>query len=165
MELKPFQQSVLDIFDKYLDELRAQLAKADKISKANESQPDLDLKIPVPDFPKIAWDQLRERDLLPKFRRQVPYSGRKDGIGNDVPNICLKIPTGGGKTLLAAHAVSHIMGRYLQRNFGLRATSTLNTSESCWRLSPNTIEQRTGSRPGLWNWSGKRAKPLNATLC
>ncbi len=35
MELKEYQQTVLDMLDLYLDELRTQLAKADKIQKAN----------------------------------------------------------------------------------------------------------------------------------
>jgi type III restriction enzyme len=118
MELKDFQQKALDTLNAYLDELRAQEAKAEKIRKANEAQDDPDLKLPMPDFPGMAWEQLHKQNLLPQFRWHIPYSGRKDGMGNDVPNVCLKIPTGGGKTLLAAHAVSHIMGRYLRRNNG-----------------------------------------------
>ncbi len=118
MELKDFQQSVLDTLDTYLDELRAQLSKAEKIRKANEGETDPDLIRPVPDFPKLAWSRMKEQGYLPTFRDRVPYSERKDGMTNDVPNVCLKIPTGGGKTLLAAYAVSHIMGRYLQRNYG-----------------------------------------------
>lgn len=118
MELKDFQQKVLDTLDAYLDGLRAQEAKAEKIRKANESQSDPDLKLPMPDFPRMAWEQMQKADLLPQFRWHIQYSGRKDGMENDVPNVCLKIPTGGGKTLLAANAVSHIMGRYLRRNHG-----------------------------------------------
>jgi type III restriction enzyme len=118
MELKEFQQTVLDTLDLYLDELRTQLMKADKIQEANKEETDPDLFRPVPDFPRNTWERLKIQDRLPAFRGNIPYSGRKDGIGNDVPNVCLKIPTGGGKTLLAANAVSRIMGRYLQRNYG-----------------------------------------------
>jgi len=118
MELKEYQQTVLDTLDAYLDELRTQFAKTEKVRKANEGETDPDLIRPVPDFPGMAWEQMRGLDRLPKSRTQLLYSGRKDGMGNHVPNACLKIPTGGGKTLLASYAVSHIMGRYLQRNFG-----------------------------------------------
>jgi len=118
MELKEYQQSVLDSVDLYLDELRAQLSKAEKIRKANEGETDPDLIRPVPDFPKLGWERLREQGRLPRFRTAIPFSGRKDGMGNDVPNVCLKIPTAGGKTLLAVSALSHIMGRYIQRNLG-----------------------------------------------
>jgi type III restriction enzyme len=118
MELKDFQEKALDCLDKYLDELRVHEAKAEKIRKANESEIDPDLKRPMPDFPRLAWEQMQKQNLLPEFRWHIQYSGRKDGMENDVPNVCLKIPTGGGKTLLAAHAVSHIMGRYLRQNHG-----------------------------------------------
>jgi len=118
MELKDYQQSVLDTFDAYLGELRTQLAKSEKVRKANEGETDPDLIRSIPDFPKLAWERMKEQGRLPKFRAAIPYSGREDGMGNVVPNACLKIPTGGGKTLLAAYAVSYIMGRYLQRNFG-----------------------------------------------
>jgi type III restriction enzyme len=118
MELKDFQEKALDCLDKYLDELRVHESKAEKIRKANESETDPDLKRPMPDFPRLAWEQMQKANLLPEFRWHIQYSGRKDGMDNDVPNVCLKIPTGGGKTLLAAHAVSHIMGRYLRQNHG-----------------------------------------------
>jgi type III restriction enzyme len=118
MELKDFQQTVLDTLDLYLDELRTQLTKADKIRKANEAETDPDLKRSIPPFSNVAWDKLKTQNLLPTFRSSFPYSPRLDGMDNDVPNICLKIPTGGGKTLLAAYAVSRIMGKLLQRNYG-----------------------------------------------
>jgi type III restriction enzyme len=118
MELKDFQQSVLDKLDAYLNELRAQQAKADKIRKANEGETDRELMRPIPDFSQLAWERMKEQGVLPAFREGTPYSGRKDGMNNDVPNVCLKIPTGGGKTLLAAHSASHIMSRYLRQNYG-----------------------------------------------
>lgn len=118
MQLKDFQQSVLDTLDLYLDELRTQLTKAEKIRKANESETDPDLKRPIPPFSGLAWEKLKNQKLLPAFRDSFPYSTRTDGMDNDVPNLCLKIPTGGGKTLLAAYSVSRIMGKFLQRNYG-----------------------------------------------
>ncbi len=118
MELKDFQQGVLDTLDVYLGELRVNLAKAAKVRKANEGETDADLMRPVPDFPRLAWEHIQSQGRLPRSRASVSHSARKDGAGNDVPNICLKIPTGGGKTLLAAYAVSHIMGKFLQRNHG-----------------------------------------------
>src|SRR5271169_1475516 len=115
MELKQYQQTVLETLDVYLDELRTQLSKAAKVRKLLKD----DFEPEMVDFPQLAWKHLKDQGRLPKFRASVPHSGRKDGMGNDVPNICLKIPTGGGKTVLAANAVSRIMGRYLQRNYGL----------------------------------------------
>lgn len=48
---------------------------------------------------------------LPALRASVPFSPRRDGVGRPVPSICLKVPTGGGKTL-AASAVSRILDRW-----------------------------------------------------
>ena len=39
-------------------------------------------------------------------------------MGRPVPSVTFKIPTGGGKTLLAAQAVSRIMSKWLQANHG-----------------------------------------------
>jgi type III restriction enzyme len=119
MELKEFQQSVLDTLDAHLSELRTQWSKVEKVLKFNEGETDPESRLPMPNFPKLAWEKLKAQDRLPKFRADVPYSDRQDGMGNEVPNACLKIPTGGGKTLIASYAVSRIMGRYLQRNHGV----------------------------------------------
>jgi hypothetical protein len=43
---------------------------------------------------------------------------RKDGCDRPVPNVTLKVTTGGGKTYLAAQSISRIMGAYLTRNTG-----------------------------------------------
>jgi len=118
MELKEYQQNVLDTLGAYLNELLTQQSKAEKIRKANEGVTDPDLVREIPDFPARAWVQMKAHGLLPAARASKPYSGRKDGLGTDVPNVCLKVPTGGGKTLLAAAGVSEIQGRYLKRNTG-----------------------------------------------
>ena len=116
MELKPYQQDVLDSFDLYLEQLVTFRAKAEKTRALALENPEVD--VPIPDFPKLAWDSLRNKGVLPLSRRSYPYVSRKDGIGNDVPSVCLKIPTGGGKTLLGAYSVSRIMGNYLKSNRG-----------------------------------------------
>jgi type III restriction enzyme len=118
MELKVYQQESLDKFDLYLEELVKFQVTAQKIAEANTRETDPDLIRPLPDFPKKAWDAMRNRGVLPPSHRSYPYVSRKDGTGNDVPSLCLKIPTGGGKTLLGAYSVSRIMGNYLKSNRG-----------------------------------------------
>jgi type III restriction enzyme len=118
MELKPYQEKTLETFDLYLEELVSFRAKAEKVAKANTSETDPDLMREIPNFPKQAWDALRNRHALPVTRRSHQYVSRKDGIGNNLPSVCLKIPTGGGKTLLGAYSVSRIMGNYLKSNRG-----------------------------------------------
>src|SRR5438552_3641239 len=47
------------------------------------------------------------------------YLKKKDGLKRPLPVFCLKIATGGGKTLLAVKTIDHIQNIYLQRQTGL----------------------------------------------
>ena len=111
-----YQTRVLDLIDAYIDVLKAEKEKADKIAQLADSHKDLDLTIP--DFAEDAWKSMRADGKLPASRADVPYSPRNDGCGNPVPNTVLKVPTGGGKTWLAVGGLSRIFGRYLARNTG-----------------------------------------------
>lgn len=116
MELKDFQQNVLDVIDEYLGELVAARKKTVEVSKLSRERPELD--IPVRDFTKQAWRALATKGKLPKSRDLAPFSSRMDGADRSVPSVTLKVPTGGGKTLLAAHSVSRVMSAWLQANHG-----------------------------------------------
>ncbi len=116
MELKDFQQSVLDTLDRYLDELAAQHENYVKIEKLKQENPGVE--IPLPDFTESTWVKLLSAGFLPAARADIAFSPRKDGVHRPVPAVSLKIPTGGGKTLLAANAVSRIMGKWVRRNSG-----------------------------------------------
>lgn len=116
MRTLDYQVRVLDAVDTYLDTLKPEQAKAEKVAALAAENPDLGLA--PSDFPKAAWDTLYAAGRLPPSRANVPFSPRYDGIGRPVPNVTLKVPTGGGKTWLAVNAVSRIMGRYLGRNTG-----------------------------------------------
>jgi type III restriction enzyme len=111
-----YQDKVLSTLGEYLDALTAKKAEADEISKIAKDKPHL--KFMVPDFTKEAWDALKIDGRLPASRAAIPFSPRADGVGRPVPNIVLKVPTGGGKTFLAVNAVSRVLGRYLARNTG-----------------------------------------------
>ena len=52
MELKDYQQTVLKTLDEYLDKLKIQQTKAQKIQQANALETDPDLIRPVQDYPK-----------------------------------------------------------------------------------------------------------------
>ncbi len=117
MELKDFQQNVLDSLDAYLGELVGARENAEKVANLSRENPELN--IPIPDFTEQAWDELAKKRKLPDSRKQVPFSKRGDGAGRSVPSVTLKIPTGGGKTLLAAHSISRVMGAWLRANHGL----------------------------------------------
>lgn len=70
----------------------------------------------VPDFPAKAWERLAAEKGVPGGRA---YSPRQSGHGQPVPNVTLKVPTGGGKTYLACAALSRIFGRYIGANTGM----------------------------------------------
>ncbi len=48
-----------------------------------------------------------------------PYHARKNGIDQPLPAFCLKIPTGGGKTLLATRTIDLVNAHFLHRRRGL----------------------------------------------
>lgn len=111
-----YQTRVLETLDVYLDALKEQKDKADQVTAVAAENPDLG--IALPDYAKAAWEMLAEAGRLPPSRAAIPFSWRVDGCGRTVPNVTLKVPTGGGKTFLAVNAVSRIMGRYLGQNTG-----------------------------------------------
>ena len=98
MELKEYQRKALDQTKLYLELLSEWRKKAEQNSE---------LEI---DFPAKAWD---------KAEIGRTYRSRKNGLGEPLPNFCLKVPTGGGKTLLAVKALDLINTMYLRRRAGL----------------------------------------------
>ncbi len=98
MELKEYQQKALEQVKRYLELLSQWRKKAEAIPEAEI------------DFPVKAWE---------KADISRAYHPRKNGIGEHLPNFCLKIPTGGGKTLLAVKTVDLINHVYLKKRTGL----------------------------------------------
>lgn len=107
-----YQERALTALEGYLDALKPEKAKADQVAKLIADNPDLGLELPH--FPAKAWESI----MHPASRAHVPYSPRTSGDGQPVPNVTLKVPTGGGKTYLACASLSRIFGQYLQTNTG-----------------------------------------------
>jgi type III restriction enzyme len=118
--LKTFQADVLAALGRYVDELKKHAAQAHAARKALCAMEGMeDLAREAGDFPKKTWAALKTGGLLPPAFAEQPHSSRFDGAGRPIPNVCLKVPTGGGKTLLAASAVARVFSAYLNRHAGL----------------------------------------------
>lgn len=111
-----YQNRVLETVDAYVRLLKNKRGEADEIAALAASKPHLNL--PIPDFTQEAWQALKAEARLPASRGAIPFSARRDGCDKPVPNVVLKVPTGGGKTWMAVSTVSRIMGAYLNRNTG-----------------------------------------------
>ena len=117
MELKEFQERTLDRLSSYLHELKQQKKVAVQTRKANLEAGGGNLN---PDYCSATWEVLKNKNLLPKMGHDfAPYISRQDGLDRHIPNVCLQVPTGGGKTLLGAHALGRINREYCGRTTGL----------------------------------------------
>jgi type III restriction enzyme len=122
VELKDFQRRVLQSLQLWIDELNRQRATQEAASQALRAMEGMeDTLRSLADFPAKAWESLRKAGALPApLKGQSPtYQSRWDGADRAIPNVCLKVPTGGGKTLLAAAAVGQVMQSYLRRHTGM----------------------------------------------
>lgn len=109
-----YQARALAALDDYLERLGEERAKADQVAAVIAANPGLD--IALPDFPAKAWERMASDKGVPGGRA---FSPRASGDGQPVPNVTLKVPTGGGKTYLACAALSRIFGRYVSANAGM----------------------------------------------
>ena len=138
MELKDYQEGVLERLSVYLNVLKDKKENALILSQSRKER-GLSVNWEKRDFnyPKNAWEELNERKILPLISRKVidkeeaffippsqklvpaSYKRRLSGMGRPVPNICFKVPTGGGKTLLGSSGIARINTDFFERNTGL----------------------------------------------
>lgn len=121
MELKEYQQGVLLKIDRYLQVLAEKREDAEAFVEFQKSR---GKKVDLADYCREAWDHLNNDRMLPSLRDQqntahvAPYLSRHDGLQRSIPNICLKVPTGGGKTLLAVCTLERIHADYVKSQTG-----------------------------------------------
>ncbi len=153
VELKRFQTEAVDALSRYLDELLRRRAVSEQAVQALQAMEGLDEeRRAMGDFPRKAWDALRSAGALPARYAQRPHSSRWDGAGRPIPNLCLKVPTGGGKTLLAAAGIARVTGHYLRRHAGLVLWIVPN--EAIYRQTLKALRDRDHPYRQLLNVAG-----------
>ncbi len=98
MKLKEYQESALKEVKGFLEQLAVWRVKARQEGEW------------LFDFAEKAWE---------KAEVGRTYLKKKDGLGRPLPVFCLKIPTGGGKTLLAVKTIDLVQNIHLKRQTGL----------------------------------------------
>ena len=101
MILKEFQKRALEQVRGFVEQLSEQREKAQEIQK---QFPGTEI-----DWAEQAWKKSSTR----------PYVPRRNGLDEPLPAFCLKIPTGGGKTLLATKVIDLVNTHYRRRQTGL----------------------------------------------
>lgn len=153
IELKPFQEQALLALDAYLDELRPQHEQVERAQSALRVMEGMEDTIrTMADYPGKTWDALRRQGRLPVAFASQPHSSRFDGAGRAIPNVCLKVPTGGGKTLLAAAGVARVFSRWFQRHTGLVLWVVPN--EAIYRQTLKTLSDRDHPYRQMLNVAG-----------
>ncbi len=112
MQLKSYQQTALEQLGRWLDALKQARTELQKRLKALEDA-GIDTSQENRDFPAVAWRTLKKQNVLPGIPQDgniaIPeYITRTATSGDPIPHVCLKIPTGGGKTLLGVAALERI---------------------------------------------------------
>ncbi|MDW3137924.1 DEAD/DEAH box helicase [Vibrio sp. 1288] len=161
MELKDYQVKVLERLDTYLSTLSSSKEEAEEyfefqVSRGKEAKLD--------NYCAKAWDELNTQRKLPELRdrsnnRQVaPYINRYDGMDRGIPNVCYRVPTGGGKTLLAAASLERIQTDYFkeQTGFVLWVVPSDSIYKQTWKSLANRehpyrqmLERASGGRVKL----------------
>ena len=108
MDLKRYQAETLDILRRFFEEARI-------------------------GGPKNAYESLTQEPE--QAGRLGPYGGSYRALKGlpGIPYVCLRLPTGGGKTILAAHAVSIARDAWIEKDWPM----------ALWLVPTNTIRRQT----------------------
>ncbi len=112
MQLKNYQQDTLEKLDRWLDAIKAARLKSERATAALLKE-EIDLPQDLKNYPRTAWQDLKKQGLLPRIKKdgdkETPdHISRTATSGAPIPHVCLKVPTGGGKTLLGVVALERI---------------------------------------------------------
>ncbi len=112
MRLKTYQEKALEQLSGFLAELRDFQTRTEKAVAALAAA---GITQNLPDPMEDAWDSARKKGFNASLRHWVPM---KSAAGFAIPHVCIKLPTGGGKTFVAAHAVDRLLTEHFSRQAG-----------------------------------------------
>jgi type III restriction enzyme len=121
MQLKDYQQAALDDFRYYLSTLAEARDTAEQVAAFLRST---GRAADTEDWCRKAWEHLGTEQRLPLVKDVhgqtvvPPCISRRDGLNQPIPNVCLKLPTGGGKTLVACGALELLHTQFFKRQTG-----------------------------------------------
>ncbi len=115
MDLKKYQKEVIGEMQAYLTEVAAGQAKGNQ---------------------HAAWDAWK------KLRVPGKYTERDNGLGKAFPHFCLKVPTGGGKTLLATQALGLIFSTILKDRNGCGLVLWVVPSDQIYKDTLRALRDR-----------------------
>ena len=119
MELKNYQKRAIAEVGIFLDLLAAEQAKGNK-------HPSLD-----------AWREAKKQFLI-----RGQYHERENGLGADVPTFCIKVPTGGGKTLLATQFLGAVYQTLLKSRNGAGLVLWIVPSDQIYKDTLKALRDR-----------------------
>ena len=131
MELKEYQSRALEAFTRWREALE-QARQASVTGVEALEQAGVDVPAEVRNYPKAAWQALTKSGGV--AMSAGAHVNRTAAAGYSIPHGCFKVPTGGGKTLLAAAALER-----LNRQTGL----------TLWITPTRAIYQQT--KDALWS--------------
>lgn len=153
MRLKDYQERALQHFSAYLGILRE---LEDRAEKARTALAAAGIQQALPDVFNDAWDLARNKGVNASLRQWVPM---RSSAGYGIPHVCIKLPTGGGKTFVAAHAVDRLLTERLRRQTGFVLWVT--PSDAIYQQTLRQLRDRESPfRQVLERASGGRVKLL-----
>lgn len=119
MQLKRYQERVIRETRIFLDALASHQAAGNRHASLD------------------AWD-----DAARQFHLPVRYQPRRNGLNKDLPTFCVRVPTGGGKTLLATQIIGLIYKTILKSRNGAGLVLWVVPSDQIYRDTLKRLRDR-----------------------
>lgn len=119
MELKNYQKRAISEARTFLELLAAEKSKENRHASAD------------------AWEETKRKFSLPGIYRE-----HRNGLGKDVPTFCVKVPTGGGKTLLATQLLGVVYQTILKKHNGAGLVLWVVPSDQIYKDTLKALRDR-----------------------